>query len=177
MSDDEKQGENEVVRKMGDKVKPDVPAGLMVIPKGMSGSALARATAGHVPSNKCEFHCAACGWPQSGSGTLEFEPDEIEALGGNVRDYTGPCPGCKCMLLAPRDLYFGADFPSMSQLAQENKRADARVQAEEFADALVGKVGDVMGGGMPKPTGEPEGGPAAREDLPNAADPSKLTPR
>jgi hypothetical protein len=178
MSEDTKGNEvvdNEVVKAMGKDLKPDVPAGLAVVPKGTNMHALARRTTGEIVQNELEFHCGACGWNKS----LHFEPDEMAALDNDIRGYTGPCPGCQCMTLTPKDAYWGGDFPSMSALAQKNKRAEARVQAEEFVDVVAEKVGDMMTGGIPKPTIEdpaPGAGPPDKADLPEI-DISKLTPR
>ncbi len=168
---------NETVAKMGKDLRNDVPAGLATIPKGMNATALARATAGEIAPNRLEYHCGACGW----SGTIEFEPEEIEALGGNIRDYSGPCPNpvtrCGCMTLTPKDVYWGKDFPSMSAMAQKGKREDARINAEELVNAVVEKVGPMMGGSMPKPTIEDPEDSSNRSDLPDEADASKLKPR
>ncbi len=167
---------NEHVEEMGNEMKSDVPAGLAVIPKGANVSALARRTTGEILQNEMEYHCMACGWNKS----LQFEPDELEAIGGNVRDYTGPCPGCGSMTLQPKDAFWGKDFPSMSALAQQAKRADARVQAEEFVDALSEKAASVMGVTIPKPTiSDPAEAapPGGKEDLPAEVDITKLTPR
>jgi hypothetical protein len=126
-----------------------------------------------------EFHCMTCGW----SGSLHFDKDEMEALDNNIRDYTGPCPRkdpapCGMMTLTPKDALWGNDFPSMSALAQKNKRAEARVNAEEFVDVVAEKVGDMMGGAIPK---SPASAPAAEEgekaDATDEVDVTKLTPR
>lgn len=176
---DEKQTVNEVVKAMGDQVKSDVPVGLATIPKGMSAAALARRTAGEIVQNEMEFHCMSCGWSKS----LQFDKDEMEALDNNIREYTGPCPGvladgsvCGMMTLTPKDVLWGNDFPSMSTLAQKNKRAEARVNAEEFVGVVVEKVGDMMGGGIQKPTIEDPVGEKKDGD-PAEPDTSKLTPR
>lgn len=180
MSDETKKEEeitvNEVVKAMGDKVKPDVPTGLAVIPKGMSATTLAKRTAGEIVQNELEFHCMTCGW----SGSLHFDKDEMELLDNNIRDYIGPCPRqtpepCGMMTLTPKDVLWGSDFPSMSALAQKNKRAEARVNAEEFVDVVAEKVGDMMGGG--KPAAAPAD-PEKRGDVPaDDVDVTKLTPR
>jgi hypothetical protein len=180
MSDDnksEKQTVNEVVAAMGDQVKPDVPTGLAVIPKGADVHALARRMGGQIVQNEMEYHCLSCGWSKS----LQFDKDEMEALDNNIRDYTGPCPGilpdgstCGMMTLTPKDVLWGNDFPSMSTLAQKNKRAEARVNAEEFVDVVAEKVGDMMGGGIPKPTIQD---PADEKTETDEIDTSKLTPR
>jgi hypothetical protein len=177
---DEKSKTNETVAAMGNKVLSDVPTGLAVVPKGANVAALARRMAGELVQNEMEFHCIACGWNKS----LHFDPDEIEALGGNIRDYTGPCPGCSGQTLTPKDAFWGKDFPSMSALAAKNKRAEARVQAEEFVDVVAEKVGNMIPGmGIPSPTIEdPEApgagaGPVDKSDLPDEIDLSKLTPR
>jgi len=175
--DTDKDTENEVVKAMGSEMKPDVPVGLATIPKGMSASALARRTVGEILQNELEFHCASCGW----SGSLKFDKDEMEALDNNIRDYSGPCPKCSTMTLSPKDLYWGNEFPSMSALAQKNKRAEARVNAEEFVDVVAEKITDMMGG-TPKPTIEDPADPATaapidKEELPEEPDLSKLTPR
>lgn len=174
MSDDKNgEGTNETVKAMGDQLKPDVPTGLAVVPKGTSAHGLARRIGGEIVQNEMEFHCLSCGI----SKTLQFDADELLALNNNIRDYSGPCPGCGAMTLAPKDALWGKDFPSMSALAAKNKRDEARVQAEEFVDVAAEKVATMMGGGMPKPTIEdPEGSPD-RTELPDAPDPTKLTPR
>lgn len=155
-------------------VKSDTGVGLMKIPKGTDAKALARRVAGQIVKNEMEFHCMACGWSKS----LRFEPDELEALDNNIRDYTGPCPGCGAMMLTPKDVLWGNDFPSMSELARKNKREDAKVQAEEFVDAAAKKVGEMMGGAaIPKPTIEDPGESPDRSDLPEEPDTSGLKPR
>ena len=181
MSDDdksEKQTVNEVVKAMGDQVRSDIPAGLAVIPKGADVHALARRMGGEIVQNEMEFHCLSCGWSKS----LQFDADEMEAMDNNIRDYTGPCPGklpdgstCGMMTLTPKDALWGNDFPSMSSLAQKNKRADARVNAEEFVGVVAEKVGEMMGGGIPKPTiSDPAD---EKKDAAEEIDTSKLTPR
>ena len=169
----EQETTNDTVAKLGNDIRPDVPTGLAVVPRGADVHALARRIGGEIVQNELEFHCLSCGWSKS----LQFEPDEIEALGGNIREYTGPCPQCNMMTLTPKDAFWGKDFPSMSALAQKNKRAEARVNAEEFVDVVAEKVGQFMPG-MGKPTiQDPETSPAEREDLPDEPDVSKLKPR
>jgi len=50
-----------------------------------------------VVSNELEFKCVGCGW----SRTLSFDADEMVALNGNIRAYSGPCPKCANMTLIP----------------------------------------------------------------------------
>lgn len=174
-SEEKPQEINEVVKAMGDQVKPDVPTGLATIPKGMSAQALARRTAGEIVQNELEFHCGSCGWNKS----LHFDNDELEAMkaaGDTIRDYTGPCPKCGNMTLTPKDAYWGRDFPSMSELAQKNKRQEARVQAEEFVEVVAEKVGDMMGGSIPKPKVD-ESPKTAEAEVVDEIDVTKLTPR
>jgi predicted RNA-binding Zn-ribbon protein involved in translation (DUF1610 family) len=163
---------NEGVRKMGDELKPDVPTGLAVIPQGAKASALARHTTGELPPNKMEYHCPACGK----SCTLEFDEDEMLALDNNIRDYTGPCPSCGAMMLTPKDTYWGKDFPSMNQLANDGKRAEFRAQAEEFVSVVKDSIGEVLVpgiAGVPAPNNAPasDAGPTTEPDL------SDLKPR
>lgn len=168
---------NEAVAKMGNEIKPDVPTGLAVIPHGANVHALARRTAGEVLQNELSFHCMSCGQDK----TLQFDDDEMAALDNNIRDYTGPCWNCQCMTLVPKDAFFGHDFPSMTDLAHKQKRKDARVQAEEFVEVLKENVGGMITGAAAAAKPETMDGSAPstpdRSDLPEEADPTKLTPR
>jgi hypothetical protein len=51
--------------------------------------AIAKILAGEEPPDRCRFACLACGW----NGTLHFDEGEMEALGGDAKEYQGPCPG------------------------------------------------------------------------------------
>lgn len=164
---------------LGNKVFPDVPKGLSLalVPTGAAASVLARRLGGEIAKNEMEYHCMTCGW----SGSLKFDPDEIEALGGDISEYSGPCPGregetCHCMTLVQKSALFGKDYPNMSDLAAKNKRGEARVQAEEFVEVVAEKIaGMASGGSFSSPTiQDPE---APSDDLPDAPDLSKITPR
>jgi len=181
MSDDAKkteEGVNEAVKAMGKDVKSDVPVGLMTIPKGASAHAIARRTTGDIIQNELEFHCMSCGWNK----TLHFDADELEAI-GSIRDYTGPCPGCDMMTLVPKEAFWGKDFPSMNESSIKQKKEDAKVKAEAFVDALTDKVGPMIAGSMPKPSGDaapadaPDAPAAPDADLPDEVDLTKLKPR
>lgn len=182
MSDEKKEGQNEAVKAMGDAFKPDVPAGLATIPKGVSAHAIARRTIGEIVKNECEFVCMSCGWNK----TLKFDEEEMAVLDNNVREYTGPCPGtlqdgsrCNMMTLVPKDAFWGKDFPSMADSAMKQKRDEAKVQADAMVDAVVEKVGPMIGGAMSVPKPKTDDAPSSvnREDLPAEPDLSKLTPR
>lgn len=139
--------------------KPDVPAekgsGVALARFGNNSAALARSIAGETVPDECRFHCMSCGADK----TLKFEEDEISALGGDVRSYTGPCWSCDLMTLVPRDVLIG-DVTSINERAdQEYKK-----KIDVALDAVEQRVGKVLGGMVPK-------APAVvdeHEDLPDA---------
>lgn len=193
MSDDNKNGMSDddnmygtVEHRPDPNVKPDVPPGLALalVPTGSGASTLARRIGGEIVKNEMVYHCMTCGW----SGSLQFDPEEIEALNNDISNYSGPCPGkdkvtgspCNCMTLVQKDTLFGKDFPSMSDLAARNKRSEARVQAEEFVAVVKESVGDMLTGStLSQPTiQDPEDAPIGpSDDLPATPDLTKITPR
>jgi hypothetical protein len=137
--------------------KKDVPAsGTAIVKDANEARRLARRMAGE-DEKRCLFNCVTCGWEK----TLEFEDDEIGALGGSVRNYTGPCPGCQSMTLLPKDEMFGGE-KNVMEMASEHRRAEYGEAADVFLDKAAQKLGDIMSGGAaPAPAA---GSPAAVSD-------------
>ena len=82
------------------------------------------------------------------------------------------------MMLTPKDTYWGKDFPSMNQLANDGKRAEFRAQAEEFVNVVKGSIGEVLVpgiAGVPAPATDPAPAPSA--DPSAEPDLSDLKPR
>jgi hypothetical protein len=114
------------------------------------------------------FWCVSCGFSDGGHAddgapvvkyprglSLEFAADEVEALGGDIRSYGGPCPVCNSMTLVPMD-EFGPEFKSLREEVGESKRREYAEQAEVQADILVDRVkqeiaGSVFSGAMTDP--------------------------
>jgi len=140
------------------------------------GRALARRAAGEIPPNELRFHCGSCGQDKQ----LQFDEDEIAALGGDIREYTGPCWNCGTMMLRPYNDYWGKDFPSMSDMASKARREEYREQAQVFADTIADKAASML---VPKPSpaatadAAPAPADAPEDDLPEDVDVSELKPR
>jgi hypothetical protein len=141
--------------------------------------ALQRVIGGKAPNEEV-FWCMSCGFaedPEDPSKvrypkglTLQFEPDEIAALGNDIRSYSGPCPCCDFMSLVPMDKFTGGTIQGM---ARENRDADHRAMAKTFVDVVKEEVvgGSLFSGGPPDVTPEQAGGvPGQRPDLPDADD-------
>jgi hypothetical protein len=160
--------------------KPDVPTGTaLAVTSPHDARALVRRMSGDQMPDRCHFHCVMCGW----SKTLNFDADEIAALGDNVRDYGGPCPGCGSMTLQPYDTIAGGAFKSVHEMATANKKKEYGEAADVFIEKVQGKVGEMFTGVMPgstlgDPSPPPSSGPS-REHLPEAddVDLSNMKPR
>lgn len=161
--------------------RPDVPSsGAALALKSKEDAArLARRIAGEALPDECRFVCIQCGWDK----TLRFEKDEIEALGGDVRSYTGPCSGCGLEMLRPYDSLGGDEFRPIAQRARDNRRAEFGEAAEVFLDKAGERIQTMMGGVMPNSTLDAQQDdkhvPGRRDDLPPASDVdiSDLPPR
>jgi hypothetical protein len=164
--------------------KPDVPVSSVAIVKHDDARAMARRMAGEEAPNECNFHCITCGWGK----TLQFEDDEIAALGGDITNYGGPCPECASMTLVPRASLMGDDVGTIYQKAKANRRAEYEEQAGVLVDRVKDEIAAVMGGSTLSPTPEEEHDPAnvhdprppsQREELPDAdsIDPSTIESR
>jgi len=139
-----------------------------LVPGG--GKTLARRTAGQLPPDEMRFHCSNCGENK----TLKFEKDEIEALNGDISEYTGPCWGCGTMMLMPYDSLWGSEFPSMHERAREAKRQETKEMVHDVVEAVTDKVGGMIPGMGKQPAAAPaEDAPTGapdRSDLPAADD-------
>lgn len=149
------------------KIYDDVPRTQLTVRKADEATALARRIAGDIPPDELEFHCISCGESKS----LKFDADEMSALDNDVTRYKGPCwnEACACMTLVPkRDLR--DDTFSISRMAQENRRKEAREAAEVQAEVFGEKIADVMSGGSikaPTAAAQPGRPPGQRDDLPD----------
>lgn len=171
---------------------PDVPVthapGTAIVKSSEEARSLALKIAGEELPDECRFHCITCGW----SKTLKFDDGELEALGGDITAYGGPCPECDSMTLVPYASLLGKDIETVYQRAKKKRHEEYREQAEVQADVLIdrvaGKVGDMMAAGsVLDPTPEEEFDPkdihdpsaAHRDDLPSAEEvgDEELTPR
>lgn len=164
--------------------KPDVPMSSVAIVKHDDARALARRMAGEEAPNECNFHCITCGWGK----TLQFEEDEIVALGGDITSYGGPCPDCSSMTLVPRASLMGDDVGTIYQKAKANRRAEYEEQAGVLVEKVKDEIAAVMQGSTLSPTAEEEHNPdnvhdprsaSERDDLPDAdsIDTSTMKPR
>lgn len=139
--------------------KSDVPeTGTAIVKDPGEARRLARRMAGE-DEKRCLFNCVTCGWEK----TLEFDDDEIAALNGSVRNYSGPCPQCNSMTLIPKDEMFGGE-KSILELAKQNRRAEYEEAADVFLDKAAAKIGEVLVGGVPG------GAPPAASPTPSAPD-------
>lgn len=125
--------------------------------------------------NEEVYWCMSCGFAQDPNDpskvaypkglTLQFEPDEIAALGGDLSAYSGPCPCCNFMSLVPLEKFTGG---TIQERARENRQAENREMAKTFVDVVKEEIagGSIFAGGPQDPT-EP-GPPGQRDDLPDA---------
>lgn len=146
------------------KVHEDVPTTALAPVTRQQTVALARNIAGDMPPNKCLFHCMSCG----DSKTLEFEPDEMEALGDDVRSYGGPCWKCGYMTLVPKGELF-SNQKSIDQMAREKRAMEYREQADVLVTRVKEEFIGAVGGMAPPPPEDPESAaPPGAENLPDA---------
>jgi hypothetical protein len=155
-------------------MRPDVPTTGAIVKTQDEARTLAKRISGDAP-NEMLFKCVMCDFKQ----TLRFEDDEIEALGGDISTYGGPCPKCKSMTLVPMSQLF-PDFLSAEQRARRNRKEEFTEAAEVFTDVVAKKVGSLVTGSTLDPTPEETGlQDPDRSDLPSAddVDLSGLKPR
>lgn len=153
-------------------LKPDIQTGTaLAVTNPQDARALVRRMSGEEPHDRCRFHCVMCGW----NGTLHFDPDEVAALGDDVRSYGGPCQGCQSMTLQPHDTIAGGAFKSIHEMASANKKKEYSEAADVFIDKVQGRVGEMFTGVIPgstlsdpTPASEPNG--PSRDHLPEADD-------
>jgi len=133
------------------KVYSDVPTGsaLALAHTPEQAQALARRIAGELPPDECEFHCVNCGQ----SKTLKFEPDEMEALDGDIRGYTGPCWSCGYMTLRPKDEFVNGE--TISAAARKQRLAEYHEQADVLVNRVKQEVASVITGQAPRPEPAP----------------------
>ena len=122
--------------------------------------ALQRVAHGKAPNEEV-YWCMSCGFAKDPNDpskveypkglTLQFSPDEIEALGGDLTAYSGPCPCCEFMSLVPMDKFTGQ---SIHQMARENREVENREMAKAFVDVVKEEIagGSIFSGGMADPT-------------------------
>jgi hypothetical protein len=152
-----------------DDYKPDVPRSALAIPNAQEARKLVRRMAGDHEPDRCRFHCVMCGW----NNTLHFDKDELEALGGDVTSYTGPCGGCSSMTLVPHDSIEQGSFKSVHEMATANRKKEYGEAADVFIDKVTARVmsGVVPGSTLsPDPVPEAASGKTTRDDLPDAGD-------
>lgn len=175
-------------------VHPDIPTthepGTAIVKSSEEARSLALKIAGEELPDECRFHCITCGW----SKTLKFEDGELEALGGDITAYGGPCPECESMTLVPYTSLLGKDIETVYQRAKKKRREEYQEQAEVQADVLIDRVADKVGAMMqpgsvfdqtaeeqvdPSDVHDPSAAQRERPDLPSAddVDESDLTPR
>lgn len=150
--------------------------------------ALQRVIDGKAPNEEV-FWCMSCGFAEDANDpskvrypkglTLQFEPDEIAALDGDIRSYSGPCPCCNFMSLVPMDKFTGG---TIRERARENRDEEYKQQAKAFVDVVKDEIagGSIFDGAMPAPTPEDvKGVPGQRDDLPDESeiDDGDLKPR
>ena len=178
MADDDKAGPPEYTglpEHYMKHVRADVPTSGAIVRSQNEARKLALKISGKTPPNECRFNCPMCGWDK----TLQFEADEIEALGGDITSYAGPCPGCQNMTLVPHTHLLGEEFTPAYQRAQENMRKQYEEQADVFLDKATEKVAEMMSGGaMPNARDEfIRANQAAETESETPEDLSDLKPR
>ena len=169
--------------KMPDEPYDDVPRSNAIVKSGHDANYLARRMAGQLPPNESRFHCLTCGW----SGTLKFSDDEMEGLGHDISNYSGPCSQCQCQTLVLYSKLFGQDLKSVNERAKEARREEweegADIMATRLRQEVVGMVGgSIFEGGPEIPTPEQTSAgtrAAERDEYPDESeiDVSNLKPR
>lgn len=163
---------------MGDDIKKREPGQALARTAAETGHALQRIVSGKAPNEEV-YWCMSCGFatdPNDPSKvaypsglTLKFDEDEIEALGGDLSAYTGPCPCCNYMGLVPMDKFTGETIRGRSK---ENREAEYKQQAHAFVDVVKEELasGSIFSGAMEEPHAGGDGAPGQRDDLPDADD-------
>lgn len=162
-------------------VRPDVASVPSAIVKSdrEAGAAITRMTG--KPPNEETYWCMSCGFVEDQNNprsvkypsglTLKFDDDEMEALGGDLSQYTGPCPVCKYMTLVPKSKFGGG---TIQQDAMELKKKDWQGQAGAIVDAVKQEIagGSIFSGSMSDAAdaadAEAGHGPPGADDLPDA---------
>jgi len=137
-------------------VRPDVTGGsALVATDREAGAAIARMTG--KPRNEETYWCMGCGFVEDQNNptsvkypkgvTLHFDEEEIEALGGDLSSYTGPCPVCKYMTLVPMSKFGGGTIQGD---AMEQKKKDWDGQARAIVDTVKNEIagGSIFDGSM-----------------------------
>ena len=117
---------------------------------------LAKKAAPPEGEQRLRFHCISCGWNQ----TLSFDPADpedaktIESLGGDVANYSGPCPaeGCGYMTLIPHDGL--GHLETFNEIAARQKADEAGIVADAVLDRIEERAGNVLFGSAAKAAAE-----------------------
>lgn len=138
-------------------VRPDVDARASAIVKSEDAAKQALARMTGKPDNEETYWCMGCGFQTEPDNprkiaypsglTLQFEPDEIAALDGDLTNYTGPCPCCNCMTLVPKSKFGGETIVGTSRKQVE---AEQRQAAKVFIDEAKQQIanGSIFSGSM-----------------------------
>jgi len=159
-------------------VKSDIQSTAIVPASHKEATQLARVVSGELPPNRGLFWCMTCGFNDGGASkyprglTIEFDKEELEAMGGDPYGYQGPCPVCNSLTLVDMAMMGGGDFSIRGQ-ASANRKKEYGEAADVFFEKAGEKLGAIMGGvilgstlGDPSPT--PSG--PSRDHLPEADD-------
>lgn len=140
----------------------DVPTSSAIVSTRQDAKALARSLFGDSQSNRMRYICIACGWDK----TLEFEDDEIAALGGDIAEYSGPCGQCNCQTLVPHGSILAGT--NIEEAAQKNFHKQIDDASDLVLDKIEARVADfITGGPAKKPEAPVPGAPITRDDLPD----------
>lgn len=118
----------------------DSPTSTAIVTTQQESKALAKSFFGDHPT-RTRFVCIGCGWDK----TLEFEAEEIAALGGNMSDYSGPCGGCNCMTLVPYGSILAGT--NIEEMAGKNFQKQIEDASDIVLDKLESRVVNLMTGG------------------------------
>lgn len=118
----------------------DAPASTAIVTTRQESKALAKSFFGEHPT-RMRYVCIACGWDK----TLEFEVDEIAALGGDMAEYSGPCGGCNCMTLVPYGSILAGT--NIEEMAGKNFQKQIEDASDIVLDKLESRVVNLMTGG------------------------------
>lgn len=163
-------------------VRPDVQGSSAIVKDTReAASAITRMTG--KPPNEETYWCMGCGFVEDQNNprsvkhpsglTLRFDEDEIEALGGDLSAYTGPCPVCNYMTLVPKSKFAGG---TINEGALEQKKKDWQGQAGAIVDAVKQEIagGSIFDGSMSAAAdaADREAGhaPPGADDLPDEGD-------
>lgn len=174
MSDDE--------RAMGPgqgDLPPDVRSTAIVPRSADEAKALARRISGDIPPNQGVFWCLTCGFRDGNVTkypkglTLDFDREELDALGGDPYGYNGPCPICNMMTLVGLHTIASDDFRTVHDRASANRKRDIIEATDVVLDKVQERVGGIFAGGLAGAAAAQSSGdrpPGQRDDLPDAGD-------